>query len=385
MFESTLVSEERAPLDTYNRPTASSSIAVTEAIPSLCEVLVHNTDVGPHEHTNSINRSYSDLDSKWFLLYASGLCWARTALQQPFNLALARQQTCSAASSMSALQIVRHVYRSEGRLRGLTQGMAALTLGCALSEGMYLWLFEYNRERLPLENDTSRDAVSGYISDAACRLIHLPLSIVALRQMTANKVAGRSTQQRNGMLRTFSGMYREGGIRTVFAGYGTTLLVGCQWTAIWWAMYGYMKSQLYQLADGFLEDAEQLKKKRYLKSEAEDHKDNFYSTSSLSSWKEWLWAKDDNVILNSTASFCTSATTAVLFNPYLVLRANLQVTPNACMWRVARDLYRTRGVRGFYGGLALNIATCLIDGVLASTSYEYAKLWSDKTHMQKGM
>ncbi|KAH9598427.1 Mitochondrial substrate/solute carrier [Trypanosoma melophagium] len=383
MFGSTLVTEESLALDTYTtRPTGSSAIAVSDAIPSLCDVLAHNPEVGPHEHTNSVNRSYSDLDSKRFLLYAAALCWARTALQQPFNLALARQQTCSAASSMSALQIVRHVYRSEGRLRGLTQGMTALTLGCAISEAIYLWLFEYSRERLPLESDASRDAVSGYISDAACRLVHLPLSIVALRQMTANKVRGNVKQQRSGMFRTLSSMYREGGMRTVFAGYSTTLLVGCQWTAVWWSMYGYTKSRFYQLADRFLEDEAEQKKQRDLKLK---EKDTFSSASFLTSWKQWLWAKDDNVVLNSTASVLTSASTAVLFNPYLVLRANLQVTPNARMWRVARDLYRARGVRGFYGGLALNVGTCLIDGVLASTSYEYAKLWSDKTHLKKSV
>ncbi|KEG10932.1 carrier protein [Trypanosoma grayi] len=338
------------------------------ATPALCAVSLHAREVCPHDHTNSINRSYSDLDIARFVIYAAALCWMRTALQQPLNLALARQQTCSTAGSMSAAQIVRHVYRTEGRLRGLAQGMTALTFGCALSEALYLWLFEYSRERLPLETDASRDAVSGYISDAVCRLVHLPLSIVALRQMTARNTGVKGAHGTKNMLQTLAGMYREGGMRTVFAGYGTTLLVGCQWTAVWWALYGGTKSRLYDAASAFLEEEDQVQQQ---------------AAMGLHSWRHWLLAKDDNVLLNSVASIFTSTTTAVLFNPYLVLRANLQVTPNARLWQVAREVYRTRGLSGFYGGLALSVGTCLIDGVLASTSYEYAKMWADKTHSHK--
>lgn len=336
------------------------------AVSSACAVSFHSTAVDPHEHTNSINRSYSHLDSTRFVLYAAVLCWLRTALQQPLNLVLARQQTCHASSSMTVLQMLRRIYRTEDGVRGLTQGMPALTLGCALSEAIYLGLFEYSRERLPMESDATRDAVSGYVSDAICRLVHLPLSIVALRQMTARtKTTNGGVHKTHDMFRTLVLMYRENGMRTVFAGYGTTLLVGCQWTAVWWAMYGRTKSWLYAAADDFLE-----KEQPELVTSP---------PSFLSSWRHWFLVRDDNMLLNSLASIFTSASTAVLFNPYLVVRANLQVTPNARLWRVTRDVYRTRGVRGFYGGLALNIWTCLIDGVLASTSYEYAKLWSDVT------
>ncbi|ESL06954.1 carrier protein [Trypanosoma rangeli SC58] len=335
---------------------------------SLRTLSLHTTEVGPHDHTNSVNRSYSDLNDLQFVFYAAVLCWLRTALQQPLNLALARQQTCPVASTMTAMQIVRCVYTTEGGTLGLRQGMTALTLGCTLSEALYLWLFEYSRERLPMECDATRDAVSGYVSDAVCRLVHIPLSIVALRQMTAKKTMVGGTHETSGMFRTLVSMYRENGMRTVFAGYGTTLLVGCQWTAVWWAMYGYTKSWLYEVADEFLE--------------TEGQEGLNPSTSFLAAWKHWLLARDDNMVLNSVSSFFTSASTAVLFNPYLVARANLQVTPNARMWRVVRDMYRIRGMQGFYVGLALNIGTCLIDGVLASTSYEYAKLWADKTHQR---
>nr|CCC92199.1 putative mitochondrial carrier protein [Trypanosoma congolense IL3000] len=336
-----------------------------------CLVESATTFKGAHEHTNSVNRSYSDLDTMWFVTYAVILCWMRTALQQPLNLALARKQTSHTASNMTTWQIIRLVYCSEGGLRGLMQGAMALTLGCALSEAVYLWLFEYSRESLPLPNKATRDAVSGYVADSACRLLYLPLSIVALRQMTVNceGMQNHKMAVSTSVFRTLVAMYREGGLRTLYAGYGTTLVFGCQWTAMWWAMYGSSKGCLYAAADGFLlDDAKH--------GAVADHGPYF----SWPSWKHWLLAKDDNVVLNTTASVLTSVATAVLFNPYLVVRANLQVTPNARLLGVVRDVFRTRGLLGFYGGLSLNIGTCLIDGVLASTSYEYAKLWADRSH-----
>lgn len=80
------------------------------------------------------------------------------------------------------------------------------------------------------------------------------------------------------------------------------------------------------------------------------------------------------MIINGTASILTSAITAILFNPYLVLRTNLQITPQATFYSTLRSLYNSGGIRVFYSGLWLSVGACIVDGALASTSYEYAKL-----------
>lgn len=345
--------------------------------PSPIDFLTHDVDEVPplHEHTTSVNRSYSDLHQGKFLTYAFGLCALRTALQQPMNLALARKQTNAAANKLTTLSVLRQIYTREGRWRGLAQGMAALSIGCALSEVIYLCLFEWGREQVPVESAATRDAVSGYVADVACRTVHIPLSIIAFRQMTA---AATATSPRSAW-GTLKGMYGERGLRTVFAGFGTTLVVGCQWTALWWSLYGQMKDQLYTTVGPRLRqwDAEQRKTtSSHLRGSGGDQ-----SRSHGAGWHlpEWCTSKEDNLILNSVASVTTSAVTAVLFNPYLVIRTNLQVTPGATLWSVTRQIFRTRGLRGFYSGLLLSVNACVVDGALASTSYEYAKLWSDRT------
>lgn len=332
---------------------------------SPIDFLTHDVDEVPplHEHTTSVTRSYSDLHQGKFLAYAFSLCALRTALQQPMNLALARKQTSGAWSEMTTCSVLRHIYAHEGRWRGIAQGAATLSIGCALSEVIYLCLFEWGREQLPAESSVTRDALSSYVADVACRTVHIPLSIIAFRQMTAAPGCRLSAW------RTLRRMYAERGLRTVFAGFGTTLVVGCQWTALWWSLYGYMKDVLYSTAGPRLR---QLDEQRGRKS-SRHHGD--------SAWQlpEWCTSKEDNVLLNAVASVTTSAATAVLFNPYLVIRTNLQVTPGATLWSATRMLYQTRGLRGFYSGLLLSVNTCVVDGALASMSYEYAKLWSDRT------
>lgn len=319
-----------------------------------------------HEHTNSVNRSLQDLNEAAFVFYAGALCAARTAIQQPINLALTRKQTCGVAASLSTAEILRRIHRHEGGLHALSQGMIPLVLGCALSEAVYLWAFEYGRQTLPLETEVGRTAAAGYLGDVLCRLIHLPLSIVAYRHMTINKFHSNGTvgsavcRQPRSSLGTLRGLYREGGLRSIFCGLGFTLTVGSQWTAVWWAMYGELKGLGYRVADPFLLDDD---------------------TIAGSSWTDvrYYKARDDNFVLNSLASVTTSALTAVLFNPFLVLRVNMQMAERGRLWPTAKTLYRSGGWRAFYQGTYLNVATCIIDGFLASTSYEYAKLWADRT------
>lgn len=338
----------------------------------------------PHEHTTSLNRTYSDLHHGQFLFYAFSLCAMRTAFQQPLNIALARKQTCAVASHCSTWDLLSKMYRHEGGWRAIRRGMASLSLGCALSEVIYLGLFEWTREALPMESSVARDAASGYMADVACRLIHLPLSIIAFRQMTASPAATTPAASTTAApppqphrrpymssWNTLRAMYGERGLRTVFAGFGTTLVVGCQWTALWWALYGQSKATLYSWATPFLSPPPQ---------DGEAPRRPAALSSPL--WQRLpscCTAADDNMIINSLASIGTSAATAVLFNPYLVIRTNLQVTPAATLWSVTYQLYRTRGLRGFYSGLWLSISTCVVDGAVASTSYEYAKLWADRT------
>lgn len=356
--------------------------------------------------TNSVTRSYSHLDYPVFMASAFFLCAARTSLQQPLNIALLRKQSVPSFQSRSTRSILAHIYRNEGGFRAILRGMPALTLGCASSEVIYLALLEYGREQLPMKTEAGRAAVAGYGADAVCRLFHIPLSIIAYRQMgymcvppeslTADKLI-RSRRPLNSY-QTLRVMYRERGLRTVFAGLGTTLMIGSQWSALWWPLYGWSKSFLYARLTPLLEalPPNSAAATAAALSSTGGHvpegvtacypmRSSAQNTSTRLPIGWWAYIPtaftdpNDNALINTTASALTSASTAVIFNPFLVIRTNLQVQPNASLWFVTKSLYQQHGWRAFYRGLSLSITTCIVDGTLATLSYEYARLWSDTT------
>jgi len=90
-------------------------------------------------------------------------------------------------------------------------------------------------------------------------------------------------------------------------------------------------------------------------------------------------SRSDNWVVNATASLVTSGTTAVVFNPFLVVRTRLQIQAGSTMRSICRQVFRESGAKGFFKGTTLSVATCVVDGVLAATCYEWAKYLSDTT------
>jgi hypothetical protein len=159
-------------------------------------------------------------------------------------------------------------------------------------------------------------------------------------------------------------VYGERQLHSLFAGFGMTLAVGSLWTAVWWSMYAKTKQVIYSACQPLLVavPASQTPKSWW--------------QSVIDSMRD----TEDNVLVNSASSMLTSAVTAVVFNPFLIIRTNLQVTPNGRLIPVIRDLYRKGGLKYFWNGTILSIGACIIEGALASTTYEQAKLWADTTN-----
>lgn len=253
------------------------------------------------------------------------------------------------------------------------QGMGTMVTACAVSEALYLMLIEYLRENFPFgssisdpddasESNFGRDALSAYAADVTSRFIYVPMSIVSFRQMTqyqfssANPaVIAGGTTARHGAWSVMRGLYAEGGVRSVFCGLGMTLMIGSQWSALWWATYLSLKDVAYDVASPFL-----------------------LPNDASSRWNA-LTSRDDNIAVNTAVSVVTSASTSLLFNPFFVLRVNMQLTPRATFLGTAKELYRRGGARVFLSGAYLNMLSSTLDGVLASSSYEYAKLFADRT------
>ena len=315
--------------------------------------------------TDACNRSFSDLDSTRYLATIGILCSLRTILFHPVNIALARKQALSQFAAMSTTQIIRDVYSKEGGLRfGLSKGCFAMVAGCGIAEVIYMGAFEYLREVLPLEASVTRDYASGYAADALCRSIWIPCLVFSNRQMIDTSLRPLSLRA------TASDVWKTGGMRSLYSGLGTTLVIGSQWTAVWWGCYAVAKDFLYKKYDKSLGVVE---------SDCDDKKLAKARARLGKTLPDTIIHPADNVVLNSVASVGTSAFTALLFNPYLVLRTRLQVVTNASFASVFKQVMRESGIRGFWAGAVLNINASIVDAWMASTTYEWAKLYADRT------
>lgn len=348
------------------------------------ECIGHRNDRGPthsvgasscasslRDRTTSVSRGYSDLDPVWFAGATGGMCALRTVVQHPMNLALTRKQTCPTAALMNTSEILQRIYRVEGGFAALRQGMTVTVVGCAATEVVYLVLLEYLRESLPVHQEASRDAAAGYAADVASRTLYNPISIVSLRQMTQYQFSHAAHHAcpssawmsaetaRLSAATVVRGLFREGGMRSLLCGLGMTLAIGSQYSALWWSCYNQLKRAWYAQADPLLKPHD--------------------PTSRFN----WLTSRDDNLMLNSMASVTTSAITGVLFNPFFVMRANMQCSVRGTLMGTARSLYQRGGARVFFQGTYLNVTACVVDGILASTSYEYAKVFADRTQAKR--
>jgi len=321
--------------------------------------------------TTSVSRTYEHLHYPTFIGLCSIFAGARAIVYHPMAITLARKQALADYGHLSTSTILRQLLRHEGGIKALTTGMLAVVLANSLSETIYCGLFECLRYELPFASEVSRDTVAGYASDLSCRLVYTPCILMANRQMTrtapiiANapsteprSVACYKTQ--NGLRHVATGTYRAEGVQGFFRGFGATVVVGGAWSAIWWAMYAQTKRGLYEYVAPHVLP-----------------KEGSWMASRL---PEAFTSSSDNVLVNGFASLLTSGSTAVIFNPFLVARTRLQIQAGSTMRSVCRQVLRESGWRGFFKGTTLSVATCIVDGVLASTSYEYAKYLSDTTH-----
>jgi hypothetical protein len=317
--------------------------------------------------TNAVTRSYEHLNYASFIGYCALFAACRTVAYHPMTIALARKQGLSDYGGIGSMSVLRRLVSREGGATALSTGLVAMVLANSTSEAIYLGIFEMMRFKLPLESDVSRDAAAGYMGDAACRLVYTPMLLVSNMQMTrtapvldAAKAGGRTvaSHTENGIVGVAKNVHATSGLTGFFRGLAPTISVGCSWTALWWALYGQSKEGLYTYVAPRLPAA-----------------DSRLGGALPSSFTD----RNDNFLLNSMASVGTSATTACIFNPFLVVRTRLQIEPGSTMVGICRQVYRQAGVGGFWKGTCLSTAACVFDGVMAVSCYEWAKILSDRT------
>lgn len=277
----------------------------------------------------------------WVFVFAA----ARTLCIHPLNIALIRRRCSQAPTTvLYELKTLFQVARTQPRV--LLHGLPLMCGAVALSEAIYLtqllatrdWLFHRHFGFSDLGSDVS----AALFGEMTRQLINVPLAALATRQMTSPSSTARSVWRS-------AAADPRGVCRNLSVGMGLSLCMGPLWTAAWWGMYEYGKRHQWNL---------------WRNDKAEQ------SGTQL----------DPSVAF--TSALIASAVTAMIFNPFLVIRTRVMqrsVRPKDVVAQMVKQtaakgekstiLLRTRTL---FAGLPWSVVQNVGEGLAAAATYESA-------------
>ena len=325
--------------------------------------------------SSSLTRTFSSLDPIKFVFFTSILSATRTTLMHPLTVVLTTVRSQPKSCSSSTITVSQE-FRSN-KFRYFFTGLPVFAAGTAVSEALYLLYFEYMRESNFLSSSSSsstllsqdsKDFLSGFFADGFRQFLIIPFSVVATTQITRRRFESKSSSSK--MKHVVKNLmmlhhHHKGSFRPFFAGLGTSLAIGPLWTALWWWLYGKSKRHLY-----------------HQHQQIEIKKDNDHDESRRKKQQLLLLAPLDNVFINTAASIFASATAAVVFNPFLVVRTRLMAHQHGGKLKlILKDLFansKSGGIKMLFAGTVGTMGFSVVDGIGASLTYEYAKAWSER-------
>lgn len=237
------------------------------------------------------------------------------------------------------------------RFRRLLHAAPILVASVGVSEAMYLTQMHLSRswfqQRQPQWSDASLDFTAGLLGEGTRQLVNVPLAALGVRQlMHSSNTAHHFVGLRQ--------VWKElGAVQSLTAGMALSLTVGPLWTASWWALYEYGK-------------------RRYASVLSQD-------------------GSSDGIHDNHSAAFVSalvaSTSTAILFNPFLVVRSRAMqrgLRPRQVLAEIFQSKSHggggsatpTRHLRTLFAGLPLSVAVNVGEGLVAAATYETALAWA---------
>uniref|UniRef100_A0A8D8NTV2 S-adenosylmethionine mitochondrial carrier protein homolog n=3 Tax=Culex pipiens TaxID=7175 RepID=A0A8D8NTV2_CULPI len=144
-------------------------------------------------------------------------------IRVPVEIAKQRRQALSLKyNSSSAVEILYHAFKTEGIRRGLYRGFGTTIMREVPFSFIQFPLWEYFKQNWSSATGTALTPVSvaicGAIAGGIAAGLTTPLDVAKTRIMLADD------GNRTGVFRVLRGIYRERGIRGIFAGFGPRVL-----------------------------------------------------------------------------------------------------------------------------------------------------------------
>ncbi|KIM30001.1 hypothetical protein M408DRAFT_328433 [Serendipita vermifera MAFF 305830] len=167
----------------------------------------------------------------------------------PFDLTKTRLQTAAPGTYTGALDVVKKTLARDG-VKGMYRGMVPPLLGVTPIFAVSFWAYDLGKN-LVYTFTPKRDApalsttevtAAGFFSAIPTTLITAPVE----RAKVVLQVQGQggAGKQYSGVLDVFKGLYKEGGVRSIFRGTTATLARDAPGSAAYFAAYEVAKKQL---------------------------------------------------------------------------------------------------------------------------------------------
>lgn len=321
---------------------------------------MRNPKMAKKMKTTATNRKWSDLDAPKLLSTVGATTVAATVASQPLYIILARQQCAHAPMSFAA--VARDIYQRHG-LRGYFRGVGATTGGMVIFSVMYYAILELSKEYLPLESKSSRDFFGGLLADGLMNPIYTPFAVVSQLQMVAGFGVNEKSPYHSAAA-TARDVVSQRGYRGLLRGVALSMVM-LPLAGAWWIVYEKVKQWTYD----------------WVQSQSSEP---FSFGGYGSQLPTWCTSRTDNALLNLAVGGASSAMVMCAANPLYVIRTRVQVMhiPSNVKWVtswVAKELWRTNGIRGLFQGLSTNILMGAAEGSVFALTYEGTKLFADKS------
>ena len=184
---------------------------------------------------------------------------------------------------------------------------------------------------------------AGTAAALVSQTIVVPSDMVAQRQMVARDTNSTSPRA----FKILSKIIHEGGIRSLYRGYGASLLVYVPTSVIWWTSYGKYQDAVFNALP---------------------------ETSLRGEHGSWYDTDSRRAIAQSISGGLAGATTGAMTSPLDVIKVRRQLgRTEMSTLRVAREALRTEGTRAFFKGCVARMLNMTPSGLVTISAYEFIK------------
>jgi len=173
---------------------------------------------------------------------------AAVLVGHPFDLTKTRMQTAPAGTYTGAMDVVKKTLARDG-VRGMYRGMGPPIIGVTPIFALSFWSYDLGKkivyaatpDRTSMQLTTAELAFAGFFSAVPTTLLAAPAERIKVVLQVQGQGGGTNY---SGPVAAIRGLYREGGLRSIFRGTGATLARDGPGSAAYFVAYELAKKAL---------------------------------------------------------------------------------------------------------------------------------------------